>query len=95
MTLIDYVNANEHVVLFWRSVGTPGGDYSPLGHADSDFADARGLNDLEGKVDEVAGDWMWDGIPGNDGKPTDHYGNTILRLHAYVDPDRWAILNQE
>ncbi len=89
-SLNDYANERQNVVLFWVSVGTPTGDYSPLGHPDLDFADRNGLLDLTGTVDE-AGDWRWDG----EGNPTDDKSNTITQLHAYADEKQWNAIVQE
>lgn len=87
MTLRDYANGRENVVLFWASVGTPGGDYAPLGNPDWDFAERRGLLDMDGLVD-VEGGWRWDGY----GDPRDDRQNSLTRLHAYVDAPRWAAM---
>ena len=90
MTLNDFANARDDVVLFWTSVGVPTGDYAPLGHSALDFADRRGLLDLEGEID-AAGDWQWSGL----GNPTDDRANTILRLRAYPDQAKWAAIVAE
>jgi hypothetical protein len=90
MTLNEYANDRENVVLFWAGVGTPAGDYAPLGHPDLDFADRRGLLDLTGTVD-TDGDWHWDGK----GSPTDGRANSITKLHAYADAKVWASLVKE
>lgn len=90
ITLNDYANAREDVVLFFAGQGCPGGDYTPLGHYDLDFADRNYLLDLEGTVDDK-GDWHWDG----EGDPTDDQGNSIYQLHAYVDPLKWESLDEE
>lgn len=90
MTLNDYVNDRESVVLFWAGVGCPAGDYTVLGHPDLDFAERRGLLDLSGTVD-AEGDWRWDG----EGDPLDDQGNTIYKLHAYADTTRWEEMAEE
>jgi hypothetical protein len=90
LTLNDYANEREDVVLFWTSIGTPMGDYTPLGYPDIDFADRRGLLGLGGTIDDD-GDWLWDG----EGNPTDDRSNTIMRLHAYIDAKKWRSLVEE
>jgi len=84
VSLLRYANDRENVVLFWASVGTPMGDYSPLGYQNIEFADRRGLLELEGEVRD--GDWLWNG----EGDPSDDFANDITKLQAYVDPKRWA-----
>jgi hypothetical protein len=88
MTLNDYANERENVVLFWASGGTPGGEYAPLGNPDLDFADRRGLLNMNGDVDD-SGDWRWDG----EGNPADDNANSITKLHAYVDAKLWATMS--
>ena len=90
VSLIDYANAREDVVLFWASYGTPTGDYATLNHPDMDFAGEQSLNDLTGTVD-ADGDWRWDG----EGEPVDHRNNTITKLHAYVDRAKWASIEAD
>lgn len=90
MTLNDYANERSYVVLFWAGVGTPAGEETPIGHPDLDFVDRRGLLDLNGTVDDE-GDWRWDGK----GDPTDDRRNTITKLLAYVDANRWAKIVEE
>lgn len=90
MTLNDYANDRNDVVLFWVSVGCPTGDYTPLGYPDLDFAERRGLLELNGTVDE-ANNWHWDGK----GSPTDDQLNSITKLHAYADAWRWAAIIEE
>ena len=85
LSLNDYANAREDVVLFFTSTACPTGDNTPLGYPDLDFADRRGLLDLSGTVDE-AGDWRWDG----EGEPSDDRSNSVTKLHAYVAPTQWA-----
>jgi hypothetical protein len=87
MTLNDYANQRENVVIFWASTGKPMGDYALLGHPDWDFAESRGLLDLQGFLDPDL-DWRWNGK----GKPTDMRGNTITKLSAYVDSELWKEL---
>ncbi len=84
VTLAEYANDREDVVLFVAGIGMPTGDYAPLGHPDLDFAERRGLLDLSGTVDEH-GDWRWDG----EGSPRDDRANSITQLHAYVDFAAW------
>lgn len=90
VTLADYANEREDVVLFFAGVADPTGDYTPLGYPDLDFAERRRLLDLTGTVD-ANGDWQWDG----EGNPTDDRANTIYKLHAYVDAKRWETIVEE
>lgn len=87
ITLLDYANEREFVVAFYTSTAAPAGDYAPLGNPDLDFVERRGLLDLVGTVDSE-GDWQWSG----EGEPTDDNGNSILKVHAYVSPQKWAEL---
>ena len=82
MTLLEYANAREYVVLFYVGVGAPAGDHTPIGHPHIDFAERRGLLDLEGTIDGE-GQWQWNG----EGDPTDDRRNTIYRLTAYPARD--------
>lgn len=84
ISLLDYANDREYVVLFWSSVGTPTGSSVPLGYPDLDFADRNGLLELTGTVNE-SDDWQWDG----EGHPTDDQRNTITRLTAYETELKW------
>lgn len=90
MELGEYVNGREKVVLWWRSVGTPAGDYVPMGCPDIDFAGRNDLLGLTGTLDG-RGDWRWDGV----GNPTDDLRNTVTSLHAYVDTEGWDALVRE
>lgn len=90
MTLREYANDREHVVLFWSSTGQPAGDHVPLGNPDFDMPERLELLDLDGRVNE-RGDWLWDGH----GDPRDDFGNTILRLQAHCNPGRWQALVDE
>lgn len=90
VTLTDYANDRDNVVLFWAAVGTPLGDHTPLGYPDLDFADRQGLLDLTGTVDD-AGDWLWDG----EGEPTGYHANSITTLHAFVSAKRWNAIVEE
>jgi hypothetical protein len=84
VTLNSYANEREYVILFWAGVGCPTGNYALLGNPDDDFADRRHLLDLTGVVD-AAGEWRWDG----EGEPRDDRANSITKLHAYSDENRW------
>lgn len=50
MTLLEFIESRNSVVMFWVSVGCPSGDYEPLGNPWFDFAERRSLVDLEGEV---------------------------------------------
>lgn len=90
MTLAEYANSRENVVLFWAGVGCPMGDYDLIGHPAFDFAECRELLDLEGEVD-AEGDWNWNG----QSNPTDWLGNSITKLQAYTSADRWDAIVEE
>ncbi len=90
VTLLDYADEREGVVLFWAGIGCPTGEHTVLGYPDLNFAERNNLLDLSGTVD-ADGDWNWDG----DGKPTDDRGNSITKLQAFIDPNRWAGIVQE
>ena len=90
MTLNDYANAREDVVIFWAGFACPTGDYTVAGYPDLDFAERNGLLDLEGEID-AAGDWRWNG----EGNPTDDRNNTITKVHAYVDVSRYESIIEE
>jgi hypothetical protein len=90
MTLQEYASGREKVVLFFVGVGCPTGDHTVLGHPDLDFAERRGLLDLQGEVDEQM-NWWWDGS----GDPQDDNGSSIYNLHAYVDAQCWDASVQE
>jgi hypothetical protein len=89
-TLLDYANARENVVLFFAGVGFPTGAYTLIGHPDFDFADRRGLLELEGEID-ADGDWRWNG----NGNPTDDSANSLTKLHAYVSAKAYAEIVEE
>jgi hypothetical protein len=90
ITLQDYCEARENVVIFFAGFGQPTGDYTLAGHPEFDFADRRGLLDLTGAVDSE-GAWQWDG----DGEPTDDRGNSITKIQAFSDAEQWTAIVQE
>jgi hypothetical protein len=90
MTLQDYANDREGVIIFFAGTADPAGDHTVAGYPDLDFAERRSLFDLTGTVD-ANGDWHWDGK----GKPTDDRANTIYKVHAYVDAGKWAAIVEE
>jgi hypothetical protein len=87
ISLLDYANDRDHVVLYWASVGVPRGSDTPLGYPEIDFADRNGLLELTGTVDED-GDWVWD----CEGDPRDDQRNTITRLYAGPARGRWEAI---
>jgi hypothetical protein len=83
VTLGDYANQREKVVLFWVSHGQPAGYFTPLGYPDIDFDERHNLLDLVGNIDETG--WHWNGV----GNPTDDRANTITRMSAFPDAEQW------
>lgn len=80
MTLLEFTESRNDVVMFWVSIGQPAGDYEPLGNPWFDFAERRSLVDLEGEVN-ASGVWQWTG----EGRPRDDRGNSITKVEAYED----------
>jgi len=81
LTLAEYADGRNNVVLF----GVPFGK-TLIGHHDFDFADRRGLLNLEGTLDD--GYWRWN----QQGAPTDDRGNRITWMHATPHPQAWTVL---
>ena len=91
ITLTDYANAREHVVMFDASSGHPLGEHTALGHPElSAYAEESDFLDLTGTIDGE-GTWNWDG----EGGPTDCQGNTITKLKSYIDAERWKEIVKE
>jgi hypothetical protein len=90
VTLADYASNRENVCVFFASIGTPAGDYLPLGVPQVDDEFTERLASLRGYVDEH-GDWAWDG----NGDPRDCRGNTVTKVQAYQDRTRWTNLTSE
>lgn len=90
MTLADYANSHEYSVLHISFIGMPVFDIVPLGHPDMDFAERRGLLDLEGEVD-ATDVWRWNG----QGNPTLDRGSSITEAHAFIDVERWKTLEAD
>jgi hypothetical protein len=84
ITLSDYADTHEHLVLYVVGIGLPRGMHTVIGHPDLDFAERRELLDLPGFLD-TEGWWNWDGT----GTPTDDNGNSITVLQAFESPSRW------
>jgi hypothetical protein len=84
ISLSDYTNDRDYVVLFCAGVGCPMGDHFPLGYEHIDYAERRGLLDLTGTIGSDGG-WNWDG----EGNPTDDRLNSITKLQAFVSQTRW------
>jgi len=84
MTLLDFANEKNEVILRWISEGTPAGAIAALYPPDLDFAEDRDLYGLEGEIDD-SGRWQWDG----EGEPTDYQQNSIRNLSAHVSPEDW------
>jgi len=91
VSLGDYANARGCVVVFVAGVGCPAGEYFAAGDP-SDSVDSllENLAIQDGTVDS-SGDWHWDGS----GNPTDYRGNTIYKIHAYIDAKKWASLTED
>jgi len=85
MTLADYASSRDAVCVFFAGIGTPAGDYLPLGVPDVVDEFAERLLGLRGYVDEH-GDWAWDG----NGDPRDCRGNTVTKVQAYQNRETWA-----
>jgi hypothetical protein len=90
ITLCDYANEREYVVMFWVGFGNPTGDYAVIGHPDLDFAERRGLLELIGIVDED-GEWFWDGK----GDPRDDRRNSITQVSAISNQAKWQSIVEE
>lgn len=88
ISLRDYANSQEYVVLFWVSQGQSSGAETPLNYPDIDTADD--WLDLRGYID-INGVWQWDG----NGKPKDCRRNSVYRLSASSDENRWNELVSE
>jgi hypothetical protein len=89
MTLLDYANARECVVLDYAAHVAPNVVELPLGHPD--FDDQSGpFDDLAGVID-ADGAWQWDGRD----SPRDPNRNTIARMTARPLPERWRELTNE
>jgi hypothetical protein len=90
ISLLDYANGRNKVVVFATTIGDPMGDYFPSGHPDLDVGEQYGLYDIEGEVDD-GGDWHWDG----EGSPRDDQGNSFTKIQAYSDPKAWGRIVDE
>lgn len=90
VTLSEYIETRDSVILFWAGVGCPVGAYNLLGHPNFDFADRRGLLALSGTVDRFD-TWAWDG----EGYPLDDRSNSITKIEAYCDRRKWEEIEQE
>ena len=89
MTLRDYINEREYVVVSAAGLGFPAGELFPAGHPDMDFVERVGLLDLNGE--ETNGNWHWDGHGG----PRDDRGNSITEVAAYPAERAWKRLVAE
>jgi hypothetical protein len=85
VTMADYASTRDAVCVFFASIGTPAGDYLPLGAPDVVDEFTERLASLRGYVDEH-GDWAWDGK----GDPRDCRGNTVTKVQAYQNRATWA-----
>lgn len=90
MTLNDFCSERENVIVWVAGIGCPTGDYHVADCPDMDELDRWGCLDLEGEIDG-AGDWRWNG----EGKPSDDRANSITKIHAYVDANRYASVVEE
>jgi hypothetical protein len=88
MTLREYADARNHVIVWYTSLSQANGCYELYGYDSVDeFAERRELLDLDGRVDgnDV---WAWDGR----GSPKDDRGCDIRLLQAYSDKDTWMAM---
>lgn len=91
ITLLDYANDREDVVVSWWTHVRPDVVEYPAGDPSWEEDGALdGLYQLTGRVAED-GSWAWDGV----GSPTDGRGNTIASVFATVDAEAWAKLTDE
>jgi hypothetical protein len=90
ISLLDYCNDRENVVIFYAGIGSPTGQETVSGHPHLDEATRLGFDDLTGEVD-AEGDWHWDG----QGTPRDSRRNTITKVQAYVSEKRYAAIVDE
>lgn len=91
VTLLDYANDRDQVVVFWHTAVDRDIRYYPAGSPDWE---ADGILDklypLQGTVAET-GDWVWDG----EGDPTDARGNSIEAVSADIDAKAWKRLTAD
>ena len=87
ISLLDYSNDRENVVIWIAGIGHPTGISARLGDPDQPWADELGLYDFKGTVD-ADGRWQWDG----QGSPKDERNNSILQMTAHVHAAMWAEL---
>lgn len=86
VSLLDFLNdkCDDGPVVFFAGVGCAGGDYAIFN--DPDFTPPFEADDLEGEI--RSGEWFWNGV----GDVRDFRGNTVYKIHAYVDADKYAEL---
>lgn len=84
LTLCEWADSKEHVMVYVMGTAYPTGTTAPYGNPDMDWLDRIGVDKLHGTVNEH-GAWQWDG----EGHPRDERGNSILNVTAYIDQKGW------
>lgn len=84
LTLCEWADSKEHVMVYVMGTAYPAGTTAPYGNPDMDWLDRIGVDKLHGTVNEH-GAWQWDG----EGHPRDERGNSILNVTAYIDKKGW------
>ena len=84
VSLLDYINTHEHVMLHVVTTAGGFGETAALGFDGDDLASQLGLHDLTGTITS-ADEWEWDGT----GSPSDSRGNSLRAIRAYVDEPAW------
>lgn len=89
MNALEFVNANENVILFYSGVGCPAGESTALLDETELWFD---LAEIEGEVDA---DGVFQATNLNDGsglhgwKIGDGWGNAITKVQLYCDAKQW------
>ncbi len=90
ITLGEYCETRQHVVVVVVSRSYPCGDGLVFGHPDIDDTSLRDLLGLDGHIDD-SGVWQWDG----EGEPIDEFGATIYQITAAPNETRWHEIADE
>ena len=89
MTLNQFINQNDYVILFTAGIGFPSGNEFPLGYPDIRLAEDCCLLELRGVVEKDQ--WEWDGFD----KPKDYQGNSFTKIQAYSNETKWNRLTDD